>query len=74
MFAFFLICGHSPFDIDSQQLCVEAILTGDYKFEPPEVWNRVSDAAKDFIGECLVIDPINRPTASVALRHEVSPS
>lgn len=70
VFAFFLICGHSPFDIDSQQLCVEAILTGDYTFEPPEVWNRVSDAAKDFIGECLVIDPINRPTASVALRHE----
>ncbi|KAF7984378.1 hypothetical protein HWV62_15425 [Athelia sp. TMB] len=52
------------------QLCVNAILAGDYKFQPPEVWDRVSDAAKDFISECLVIDPINRPTAAVALRHE----
>ncbi|KAF7984912.1 hypothetical protein HWV62_10931 [Athelia sp. TMB] len=70
VFSFFLICGVSAFDRISQQLCVNAILSGDYKFQPSEVWDRVSDAAKDFIGECLVIDPINRPTAAVALRHE----
>jgi serine/threonine protein kinase len=31
---YFLLAGYTPFDRDTQQLEMEAILAGDYKFEP----------------------------------------
>ena len=31
---YFLLCGYTPFDRDTQQLEMEAIIAGDYKFEP----------------------------------------
>ena len=31
---YFLLAGYTPFDRDSQQLEMEAIIAGDYKFEP----------------------------------------
>jgi calcium/calmodulin-dependent protein kinase I len=50
---------------------LEAIITGDYKFEPEESWANVSDAARDFISQCLMVDPAQRPTAEQVLRHKV---
>lgn len=31
---YFLLCGYTPFDRDSQQEEMNAIIRGDYKFEP----------------------------------------
>jgi calcium/calmodulin-dependent protein kinase I len=49
---------------------MEAIIAGDYAFEPVEYWSNVSDTARSFVTECLTIDPANRPTAEMALAHK----
>ncbi|KZT00692.1 Pkinase-domain-containing protein [Laetiporus sulphureus 93-53] len=66
---YFLLCGYTPFDRETQQQEMEAILAGDYKFEPAEYWANVSETAKDFVSSCLTIDPGSRPTAEEALQH-----
>lgn len=68
---YFLLAGYTPFDRDSQQQEMEAIIAGDYKFEPEEYWQNVSSTAKDFVRTCLTIDPEKRPTAETALEHKV---
>ncbi|KAL0071189.1 Calcium/calmodulin-dependent protein kinase type I [Marasmius tenuissimus] len=67
---YFLLAGYTPFDRDSQQAEMEAIIAGDYKFEPHEYWANVTDTAREFIRECLTIDPASRPTAEEALKHK----
>jgi len=67
---YFLLAGYTPFDRESQQQEMEAIIAGDYKFEPAEYWENVSDTAKDFVRYCLTVDPKARPTAAQALKHK----
>ncbi|KAJ7662207.1 CAMK/CAMK1 protein kinase [Mycena polygramma] len=67
---YFLLAGYTPFDRDSPQAENAAILQGDYKFEPAEYWANVSDTARDFVRECLTVDPERRPTAAQALEHK----
>jgi len=67
---YFLLAGYTPFDRETQQLEMEAILAGDYKFEPEEYWANVSDTARSFVTDCLTVDPVSRPTAAEALRHK----
>ncbi|KIM74076.1 hypothetical protein PILCRDRAFT_80421 [Piloderma croceum F 1598] len=67
---YFLLCGYTPFDRDTQQQEMEAIIAGDYAFEPAEYWANVSDTARSFVIECLTIDPTSRPTAEEALAHK----
>jgi len=66
---YFLLCGYTPFDRDTQQQEMEAILAGDYQFEPKEYWQNVSEAARDFVRACLTNDPARRPTATELLEH-----
>lgn len=61
--------GYTPFDRENQQQEMEAIIAGDYKFEPVEYWAQVSDTAKSFVRACLTNDPNQRPTATEALNH-----
>ena len=48
---------------------MQAIIRGDYKFEPEEYWANVSETAKDFVRSCLTLDWKERPTAKQALEH-----
>ncbi|KAL1875952.1 hypothetical protein VTK73DRAFT_9663 [Phialemonium thermophilum] len=66
---YFLLCGYTPFDRDSDFDEMQAILNADYSFTPVEYWRGVSDYAKDFIRRCLTIDPQKRMTAHEALQH-----
>ena len=66
---YFLLCGYTPFDRERQDQEMQAIIAGDYKFEPEEYWMNVSQTARDFVSYCLTIDPAKRPTAAQALEH-----
>ncbi|KAF6744337.1 calcium/calmodulin-dependent protein kinase [Ephemerocybe angulata] len=67
---YFLLAGYTPFDRDSQDAEMQAIVKGDYKYEPEEYWANVSETAKDFVSTCLTVDPAKRPTAAQALKHK----
>lgn len=66
---YFLLCGYTPFDRDSDQEERMAILAADYSFTPFEYWRGVSSYAKDFIKQCFVIEPKLRMTAHEGLSH-----
>jgi len=66
---YFLLCGYTPFDRDSNLEEMQAILIADYSFTPIEYWRGVSLGARDFIKRCLTIDPTQRMTAHEALSH-----
>ncbi|KAG8529185.1 uncharacterized protein KY384_005820 [Bacidia gigantensis] len=66
---YFLLCGYTPFDRDSNVEEMQAILVADYSFTPLEYWRSVSLAARDFIKRCLTVDPHKRMTAHEALSH-----
>jgi len=66
---YFLLAGYTPFDRENQHQEMEAIIAGDYKFEPEEYWANVSTTAKDFVSACLTVDPTRRPTGTEMLQH-----
>ncbi|KAB8659293.1 hypothetical protein FH972_026182 [Carpinus fangiana] len=66
---YFLLCGYTPFDRDSNLEEMQAILVADYSFTPLEYWRHVSLPARQFIQRCLTIDPVARMTAHQALSH-----
>jgi len=66
---YFLLCGYTPFDRDSNLEEMQAILVADYSFTPVEYWRGVSIQAREFIKRCLTIDPTKRLTAYEALSH-----
>lgn len=66
---YFLLCGYTPFDRDSNLEEMQAILAADYSFTPLEYWRGVSQEARNFINRCLTIDPQKRMTAHEALQH-----
>lgn len=69
MITYFLLCGYTPFDRDSNLEEMQAILVADYSFTPLEYWRSVSLSAREFIKRCLTIDPQQRMTAHEALSH-----
>ncbi|KAF2459295.1 putative calcium/calmodulin dependent protein kinase [Lineolata rhizophorae] len=66
---YFLLCGYTPFDRESNLEEMQAILVADYSFTPLEYWRGVSATARDFIRRCLTIEPTARMTAHDALSH-----
>lgn len=68
--SYFLLCGYTPFDRDSNLEEMQAILVADYSFTPTEYWRSVSVTARQFIQRCLTIDPTKRMTAHEALSHQ----
>lgn len=45
------------------------ILSGNFRFEPEEIWANVSTLARDFIRDMLKTNPSDRPTARRAQQH-----
>ncbi|KAH8087246.1 putative calmodulin-dependent protein kinase [Filobasidium floriforme] len=68
--AYFLLCGYTPFDRETQYEEMQAIIRGDYRFEPSEYWEGVSAQAKAFVKRCLTVDPTNRPTSAEILADD----
>ncbi|PWN17990.1 putative calmodulin-dependent protein kinase type 1 [Microstroma glucosiphilum] len=68
--SYFLLAGYTPFDRDSTAQEMQAIVNGDYAFEPEVYWQGVSPSARDFINKLLTVDPSKRMTASEALEHQ----
>lgn len=66
---YFLLCGYTPFDRDSNLEEMQAILIADYSFTPLEYWRGVSLTAREFIRRCLTVEPSSRMTAHEALSH-----
>ena len=69
MITYFLLCGYTPFDRDSNLEEMQAILVADYSFTPLEYWRHVSKSARQFIQRCLTIDPMERMSSQEALAH-----
>ena len=67
---YFLLCGYMPFEPNHESASQEVknILAGKYDFDD-ELWEDVSEQAKDFISHLLVLDPSQRLTAAEALKH-----
>src|SRR5687767_4135091 len=63
---YILLCGFPPFGGKNDKDILSKILIGEYHFREPD-WNRISDAAKDFIRKMLEYDPVKRYSAQEAL-------
>jgi Ca2+-binding EF-hand superfamily protein len=70
---YLLLSGETPFGgCDGEDLLQvkTRILSGRVVFEPPEIWEHVSDMAKEFVLTLLKVDPSERPTAKEAQRSK----
>lgn len=65
---YILLCGYPPFFDQNNTELFKKIMSGRYQFDRPW-WDNVSDKAKDFIRKLLVLDPMQRMTATQALQH-----
>jgi calcium/calmodulin-dependent protein kinase I len=66
---YILLCGFPPFYGKTVPEIFERIMAADYDF-PEEYWDEVSEDAKDFIEQLLVVNPQKRLTIDEALKHK----
>jgi len=64
---FILLFGRFPFG-GSERKVKQQIKAGQYYVEPDQ-WNSISPVARDFLEKMLVVDPMKRMTAAMALEH-----
>lgn len=65
---YIMLCGYPPFYAENRTNLFEIILRGSYHFHSP-YWDDISASAKDFIAQCLVVEPKGRLTAAESLKH-----
>ncbi|EFA79680.1 putative protein serine/threonine kinase [Heterostelium album PN500] len=65
---YILLCGFAPFYADTHHELFQKILDLEYDFPEPE-WSGITDHAKDFISQLLVISPTERSSASQCMKH-----
>ena len=65
---FYLLSGHFPFDGENEDTIISKILSGKFEFDV-ELFNDVSDEAKDLITKCLKYDIARRIKIHDALNH-----
>ncbi len=66
-----MLCGYSPFRSEDAKDIVADTTRGRIEFHE-RYWKKISQEAKNFISSLLRVNPIERPTASEALRDPVS--
>ena len=66
---YFLLSGYIPINSAGSPQELNDHKLGNYSFEPEQYWVNVSPAGKDFIKQCLIVDPGKRRTASELLHH-----
>ena len=64
-----LLSGRPPFFGQNQDACYRSILDDKLSFEDDEIWNDVSDTAKDFLKKALQKNPDDRLSSQDALNH-----
>ncbi|RHY61181.1 hypothetical protein DYB30_004528 [Aphanomyces astaci] len=65
---YILLCGYPPFHDDNHHALFRKIKQGQFEFDAP-YWDAISDDAKHFIGQMLVVDNKLRATAAQLLEH-----
>ena len=65
---YILLSGIPPFNGVTDSEIMAAIRKGKFNFNSA-VWKKVSDDAKDFITQLLILDTEKRPSAEQALQH-----
>jgi len=72
--AFLLLSGDPPFGgcggPEPMTEVRQNIISASYTFQPSDIWDNVSDCAKEFIKCILVTDPSKRPNAWEAQQHK----
>jgi len=66
--AFVLMGGYQPFHGKNEDEIKNLIVKGDFNFEG-KYWSHISDAAKGFISDLLVVDPDDRAEAEDLMSH-----
>lgn len=66
---YILLCGFPPFNGSTNEEIMEKVKIGKYSFKH-EVFENVSDEAKDLIKKMLTKNPVKRLSCEEALQHE----
>lgn len=65
---YILLCGYFPFDADENFEVYRKIKSGTIIF-PPDEWDHISKAGKDFVTTLMTYDFNRRPSAQEAMKH-----
>lgn len=68
--AYMLLSDTSPFYETNKQILIEKVRAGKLTFYAKEVWESISNEAKNFVSNLIKVDPEERFTAKQALAHE----
>jgi len=66
--SYILLCGYPPFYDENDANLFAQILKGEFEFDSP-YWDDISDSAKDFIRQLMMVDVDRRFTCKQALGH-----
>eukprot|EP00397_Hematodinium_sp_SG-2012_P001431 GEMP01001433.1.p1 GENE.GEMP01001433.1~~GEMP01001433.1.p1 ORF type:complete len:1266 (+),score=284.15 GEMP01001433.1:232-4029(+) len=66
---FLMLSGNPPFDSETDAEILRAIKRGRFNFEPREIWEEISEEAKDWVSRLLQVKPNIRLSAHMALNH-----
>lgn len=66
---YMLLSSHRPFYSKQRKIMIDRIMRCDYSFMK-KYWIPISNEAKDFIDQLLVLDPTKRNDAEMAQRHK----
>lgn len=66
---YMLLATSKPFCSRDKRMMIELIMRGKFSFDGA-IWNSVSEDAKDFVRELLVVDPKKRMRGPDAIKHQ----
>ena len=66
---YFMLMGSLPFDGDTNEEAIQAILKGQIKHRNDSLWKTLSSEARSLVETLLQQNPRDRPSASEALNH-----